>query len=241
MNNIQMIKEYQANKSIKMRNEIVMGNIGLVHKIVNRYNVSVERKQDLVQEGVIGLMKSIETFNMDIEIAFSTYAARGIKNEIRTYINRNAGCLSFVDKHQSFRKIYANIYKMDVYPDECSNITGNLCNRIAREYKLKLTKVSQFFELLYYSYFDEKYYDGHEHCPIITTIYLSEVQRLLGQVISKLNYKKQHILFQLYWKELSATQVAINFNCSADNIYAHRDRALNKLKKELSVSLTGSS
>lgn len=60
---------------IRTRNELVLANMGLVHKVVSRYK---KNKDDLLQEGVLGLMRAVDLYDTERGFAFSTYAIRWI-------------------------------------------------------------------------------------------------------------------------------------------------------------------
>ena len=46
--------------------------------------------EDLISIGTIGLMKAIQTFNLDKNIKLATYASRCIENEILMFLRRNS-------------------------------------------------------------------------------------------------------------------------------------------------------
>ena len=58
----------------KAREQLVQENIGLVKSIVSRYTARGVEKEDLIQIGMIGLLKAIDHFDMTYEVRFSTYA-----------------------------------------------------------------------------------------------------------------------------------------------------------------------
>ena len=64
------------------RNELVERNLRLVAHIVKKYYAVSGEQDDLISIGTIGLIKAVETFNMDKKTRFATYAARCIENAI---------------------------------------------------------------------------------------------------------------------------------------------------------------
>ena len=66
------------------RNELVERNLRLVAHIVKKYYAVSGEQDDLISIGTIGLIKAVETFNMDKKTRFATYAARCIENAILT-------------------------------------------------------------------------------------------------------------------------------------------------------------
>lgn len=70
------------NGDIKARNILVEHNLRLVAHIIKKYYAVNVDQDDLVSIGTIGLIKAINTFDMDKNIKLSSYASRCIENEI---------------------------------------------------------------------------------------------------------------------------------------------------------------
>ena len=56
------------------RNEFIFYNIRLVLSIVQRFSPSKDNTDDIFQVGIIGLIKSIDNFDISQNVRFSTYA-----------------------------------------------------------------------------------------------------------------------------------------------------------------------
>lgn len=56
------------------RDKLIEGNLRLVLSVIQRFQGRGESPDDLFQVGCIGLMKSIDNFNLDLGVRFSTYA-----------------------------------------------------------------------------------------------------------------------------------------------------------------------
>ena len=65
--------------------EMISGNLGLVHSIVRRFEHRGCEREELFQTGCIGLIKAIEHFDLSLQLAFSTYAVPIILGEINRY------------------------------------------------------------------------------------------------------------------------------------------------------------
>lgn len=72
------------------REELISGNLRLVLSVVQRFVGRGESMDDLFQVGCIGLMKSIDNFNVDLNVRFSTYAVPMIMGEVRRYLRDNS-------------------------------------------------------------------------------------------------------------------------------------------------------
>lgn len=71
------------------RETLVNGNLRLVLSIIQRFQNRGEYGDDLFQVGCIGLMKSIDNFDLGQNVKFSTYAVPMIIGEIRRYLRDN--------------------------------------------------------------------------------------------------------------------------------------------------------
>lgn len=74
---------------ISARESLVNGNLRLVLSVIQRFNNRGEFVDDLFQVGCIGLMKSIDNFDLSQNVKFSTYAVPMIIGEIRRYLRDN--------------------------------------------------------------------------------------------------------------------------------------------------------
>ncbi|MBQ5597254.1 MAG: sigma-70 family RNA polymerase sigma factor, partial [Clostridia bacterium] len=68
------------------REQLINGNLKLVLSVVQRFAGRGENPDDLFQVGCIGLIKSIDNFDISHEVKFSTYAVPMIIGEIRRYL-----------------------------------------------------------------------------------------------------------------------------------------------------------
>lgn len=78
------------NGDMAARDELIKGNLRLVLSVVQRFANRGENMDDLFQVGVIGLIKAIDNFNLDLDVRFSTYAVPMCIGEIRRYLRDDA-------------------------------------------------------------------------------------------------------------------------------------------------------
>lgn len=109
--NLKMIKEYQRTKDVEIRNQIIENNLSLIYSIIYRYNKAGNDAcfefEDLINEGVIGLISAIENFDPDRQTTFSTYATYWILKGIS--ISFKMGTLSMPNHRISLYKKYAEM------------------------------------------------------------------------------------------------------------------------------------
>ena len=78
--------EQMKNGDDEARNILIERNLRLVAHIVKKYSNTKVEQDDLISIGTIGLIKGINSFNVDKGSKLSTYVSRCIDNEILMYL-----------------------------------------------------------------------------------------------------------------------------------------------------------
>ena len=68
------------------REQFIVGNMRLVLSVIKRFWAKKVNADDLFQEGCIGLIKSIDHFDLSVGVKFSTYAVPMIIGEIKRFL-----------------------------------------------------------------------------------------------------------------------------------------------------------
>lgn len=84
-------KVYDGDKLVwfdkKIRDELVLRNMRLVHYVIHGLKGNIEHiKEDLVQEGVLGLLDAIDRYDVNLGCRFSTYAVWWIRQRIYSFV-----------------------------------------------------------------------------------------------------------------------------------------------------------
>jgi len=90
--------------------QLVLANLRFVIKIANEYRNYGLRVMDLVQEGNMGLMRAIKTFNPYKEVRLITYAVWWIRSFMHEYIQRNWSLVK-IGTTQAQRKLFYKLKK----------------------------------------------------------------------------------------------------------------------------------
>lgn len=93
-NDIKVLKESEKMELLRKarggdnaaREELINCNLRLVLSVIQRFQNRGETMDDLFQVGVIGLIKAIDNFNLDLDVKFSTYAVPMCIGEIRRFL-----------------------------------------------------------------------------------------------------------------------------------------------------------
>ena len=80
-----LLTRYRENSDEDARDELVEMYLGLVRYLATRFINRGEPLDDLIQVGTIGLLKSIDRFDLTRPVEFTTYATPTIIGEIKRY------------------------------------------------------------------------------------------------------------------------------------------------------------
>jgi RNA polymerase sigma-B factor len=89
---VALIEEYRAGNE-QARDALVERYMPLVRSLASRYSGRGEPQEDLVQVGSIGLLLSIERFDTERQVQFTTYAVPTIVGEIQRHFRDRAWAL----------------------------------------------------------------------------------------------------------------------------------------------------
>ncbi|MGF1524497.1 MAG: sigma-70 family RNA polymerase sigma factor [Leptolyngbyaceae cyanobacterium] len=102
---IELLVTYHQAPSIKLRNQLVRLNTGLVRKVVHRLNHQCsEAYEDLEQIGFLGLIRAIERFDPKQGCAFSSFAVPYIRGEILHYLRDRSGTVKIPRRFQDLQR-----------------------------------------------------------------------------------------------------------------------------------------
>mgnify|MGYP000105051219 CR=1 FL=1 len=72
------------------RDVLIERNLRLVAHIIKKYYTQSADQEDLISIGTIGLIKAVNTFQVERNIKLATYASRCIGNEILMYLRKSS-------------------------------------------------------------------------------------------------------------------------------------------------------
>lgn len=81
--------EKMKNGDTNVKKILIERNLRLVAHVAKKYQTTNVEQDDLISIGTIGLIKGINSFNMDKNYKLATYVARCIENEILMHLRAN--------------------------------------------------------------------------------------------------------------------------------------------------------
>lgn len=100
---IELLNQFLTTRSSAIREELVLRHVSLIHYVLGRLGVSTEMGmdyEDLVHQGLLGLIDAVDRYNPDFGTQFSTYATVRIRGKVLDYL-RSMDWLSRTARHRS--------------------------------------------------------------------------------------------------------------------------------------------
>lgn len=220
------------------RDKYIKGNLKLVLSVVKRFNNRGENLDDLFQVGCIGLIKSIDNFDLTQNVKFSTYAVPMIIGEIKRYLRDN----STIRVSRSLKDIAYKAYKIkEDYINK--NLAEPNIETIAKEIGVPKEEVVFALESIQdtVSLYEPIYNDGGDAIYIMDQIKddknLAEnwVDTLaLREGIKRLKGREKNIITLRFFNGKTQMEVAEEIGISQAQVSRLEKNALDKIKKNIS-------
>lgn len=102
---MELLVAYHQSPSVKLRNQLVQMNVGLVRKIAHRVSHQcAEPYEDLEQIGYLGLIRAIERFDPSQGCAFSSFAVPYIRGEMLHFLRDRSATVKIPRRWQQLNK-----------------------------------------------------------------------------------------------------------------------------------------
>ena len=115
-----LLTEFKKTGDIKIRNKIVLHNLGLVVKVVNKYRWAlspVVDMMDLIQVGNTKLIEAVEKYKPELGGRLSTYAFILIKEGIKNFVFAQAHIVRITHSSEHDR-IFFSLHKQEMFSAE---------------------------------------------------------------------------------------------------------------------------
>lgn len=218
------------------REKLINGNLKLVLSVIQRFTNRGENLDDLFQVGVIGLMKAIDNFNIDVGVKFSTYAVPMIIGELRRYLrDYNSIRVSRSLKDTAYRAMHAK-----------EKLTNKLnreptIEEIAAELEMNKASVVLALESIVspVSLYEPVYSDGGDTIYVIDQLgdqtnandWLSEI--MFKEAVKSLNDREKNILTLRFFQGKTQVEVAEEIGISQAQVSRLEKGALTKIKEQI--------
>ena len=221
----------------RAREQLIDGNLRLVLSIIQRFTNRRENMDDLFQVGCIGLIKSIDNFNVDLDVKFSTYAVPMIIGEIRRYLRDN----NTIRVSRSMRDL---AYRALQAREELSKtlLREPTVEDIAKKIEEPEDAVSRAMEAIIepVSLYDSVFNDGGDSIYVIDQIsdhsvdddiWLEDIA--LREAIKKLGKREKKIIDMRFFNGKTQMEIAEEIGISQAQVSRLEKGALEIIKKQI--------
>lgn len=167
------------------RDELIEHNLRFVIYIVQSFNlVNYESDydiNDLLSIGTIGLIKAIDTFDIDKGIHLSTYARRYIKNEILMYFRSN-------NKRKNDISIYSTFTEKDPLNNFVKQFENKETHKEVRKIVEELPEREKYIIMLRFGFIDDNIMTQEQIAKELG-VSQSYVSRTIRNVLRKIEFK----------------------------------------------------
>ena len=217
------------------RTEFIRGNLRLVLSVIQRFYGRGENADDLFQIGCIGLIKSIDNFDLNQGVQFSTYAVPMIIGEIRRYLRDN----NAIRVSRSMRDLAYKALgiKERIYKEQQRDASvEEIANELGIEKEEVIISLDAIQELI--SLQEPAYSENTENIYIIdqvkdkkNTDELWTQNLTIAESMKKLNEKEKMIINKRFFEGRTQMEVAEEIGISQAQVSRLERTAINHIRR----------
>ncbi|MDE6469857.1 MAG: RNA polymerase sporulation sigma factor SigG [Eubacterium sp.] len=215
------------------RDKLIEGNLRLVLSVVQRFANRGENMDDLFQVGVIGLIKAIDNFNLDLDVRFSTYAVPMCIGEIRRFLrDNNAVRVSRSMRDTAYKAMQVKERLINENQKEPS------VEEIAKELGMKKSDVVLALEAIVdpVSLYEPVYSDGGDTIYVMDQVgdsntdtdWIDEI--MIKDEIARLDDRERNIMYLRFMQGKTQMEVAKEVGISQAQVSRLEKNALKRIK-----------
>lgn len=217
------------------RDQFINGNLRLVLSVIQRFSNRGENPDDLFQVGCIGLIKSIDNFDLSQNVQFSTYAVPMIIGEVRRYLRDN----NSIRVSRSVRDLAYKVLalKEKYNKEEQKELT---VEEIARKLEVEVEDVVMCLDAIQtpVSLQEPVYGDGSENIYLMDQVkdkknndeYWTE-NITIAEAMKKLNKKEKNIVQKRFFEGRTQMEVANEIGISQAQVSRLEKNAIDHIKR----------
>lgn len=219
----------------KAREQLINGNLRLVLSVIQKFAGRGETFDDLFQIGCIGLIKSIDNFDINQNVRFSTYAVPMIIGEIRRHLRDN-------NSVRVSRSLKDTAYKAMQIKEHLTRINNRepTIEEISKEMNIPKENIILSLESVVEPIsLQEPVFSDKEGDTVYVMDQISSTDTDAGwiyeisvrQTISKLSAREKNILSLRFLKGKTQTEIAKEVGISQAQVSRLEKNAIKKIKE----------
>ncbi len=241
--------DYKKAKDSRLQEKLIQKYLPLVRFVVSRLMVRLPHHfeyEDLVEDGVVGLLEALERFDINRNIKFETFAQLRIRGAILDRL-REQDVFSRTDRK-----------KLKVLEDVCGSLEAELGrsptdDEIAKKMRIPLETyqklLSDVAPLTFLSLDETRDDEGTGHLKDVlederspNPEIMSEKQELkdtMVQILQQLSEQERNVVALYYYEELTLKEISRVLKVSESRICQIHGQAMIKLRGKLKRELYG--
>ncbi len=234
--NILLEKVAKGDKSA--RDEFIVSNMRLVLSVIKRFWASKINSDDIFQAGMIGLIKSVDNFNPEFNVKFSTYAVPMIIGEIKRFIKGSNSlriARSIRDTAYKALKTRSELEKQD--KDSSMESIAKEMNVAVSEVVYALDAISDTVSL-----YDPVYSKNGDELLLVdqlgddkNTDELWTENVAIESAFNRLKEREQKIISLRYFEGKTQTEISEEIGISQAQVSRLEKNALNEIKNGIRI------
>lgn len=228
----EMLRRIKKGES-DLRDRFIEGNLRLVLSMVQRFKTDKISADDLFQVGIIGLMKALDYFNVDLNVKFSTYAVPMILGEMKRYIRESSAM-------KVGRKIRDIAYRAMTAREtlERSATKEVTLMEVASEIGVPYREVVGALDAISdpVSIYESAYNDGEDNALLVDKISDKETEEerfnklTLREEIDKLPEREKNVIQMRYFQGKTQMEISEELNISQAQVSRLENSAIKQLR-----------
>jgi len=229
---IELLRKAHAG-DMEARDKLIKGNLRLVLSVVQRFANRGENMDDLFQVGVIGLIKAIDNFNLDLDVRFSTYAVPMCIGEVRRFLRDS-------NPIRVSRSMRDTAYKAMQVKERLTNQNGKepTAYEIANELGMKKSDVVLALEAIVdpISLYEPVYNDGGDTIYVMDQVgdnnsdtdWIDEI--MLKDELKNLDEREHRILYMRFMQGKTQMETAEEIGISQAQVSRLEKNVISRIK-----------
>jgi RNA polymerase sigma-B factor len=235
-----LFKMWQETGDPRLRDRLILMNRSLVSFIARRFNDRGEMSEDIIQQGLIGLINALDHFDPKRGVLFATFATPTIMGEIRRYFRDRTWSLRVPRRLQELNLSINN--RVEVLTQELGR--SPTYAEIARALNLQIEEIVEALEMTAavdpVSIDEEVSFgaSGESSTNLGDQIGVTDMDlenaddhAILENALSQLSARERQVLELAYFQEHSQVEIARRMNVSQMFVSRLQRRALSHLRE----------
>ncbi|MFP4496674.1 MAG: sigma-70 family RNA polymerase sigma factor [Vulcanimicrobiota bacterium] len=226
--------EFRKTGDEKIRDQLITLHVSFVLPLALKYRRKNIHLDDLIQVGMIGLIKAVDNFKPEKNVKFITYATHCIAGEIKHYIRDKSETVKMPRRLKKISSEVAGFIEGFIH----DNNRNPTIEEISKELNISEDNIIEILKnrpVLSLNYLAEKIDERVIYQKIDDTE--SENEKLsieekltLRKSINKLIELEKKIIYLFFYKDLTQNQIAGSLGVSQKKVSRMLRKALDKLK-----------